>query len=78
MLALHSNRRAAMVSDEDVQRIIAQDEAGVGALLEVYGPVERSYFAATASTLPTIAYTAATSTVPVNGNMLEHEEESTG
>jgi hypothetical protein len=65
-----------MVSDEDVQRIIAQDEAGVAALLEAYGPVERSYFAATANTLPTIAYTAATSTVPVKGNM--REEESTG
>ncbi len=54
-----------MVSDEDIQRIIAQDEAGVAALLEVYGPIERSYFAATASTLPTIAYTAATSTASV-------------
>jgi hypothetical protein len=31
---------------------------------------------ATANTLPTIAYTAATSTVPVQGNI--QEEESTG
>jgi len=55
-----------MVNDEDVQRIIAQDEAGVAALLEVYGPVEQSYYAATASTLPTVTYTAATSTATAN------------
>jgi hypothetical protein len=51
-----------MVNDEDVQRIIDQGEPGVGALLEVYGPIERSYFAAVASTLPDTQYMTGTTT----------------
>jgi hypothetical protein len=51
-----------MVSDEDVQHIIDQGEPGVAALLEVDGPVERSYFAAAAGTLPVAQYVTGTTT----------------
>jgi hypothetical protein len=51
-----------MVNDEDIQRIIQEDEPGVGALLEVYGPMELTYFAATASSLPTTVHATGTAT----------------
>ncbi len=51
-----------MVNDEDVQRIIQEDEPGVGALLEMYGPIEQAYFAAAASSSPATVYSTGTAT----------------
>jgi hypothetical protein len=50
-----------MVNDEDIQRIIQEDEPGVGALLEMYGPIEQAYFAA-ASPSPATVYSTGTAT----------------
>jgi hypothetical protein len=44
------------VTDEDIQEIIDQHEAGIGDLIQAYEPVERLYFNAVQQPAPAVTY----------------------
>lgn len=49
------------VTDADIDRILEQNEAGVGALMATYEPIEQSYFGALSATSQTVTYTTSSS-----------------
>lgn len=46
----------AKVTDAEIERILAENEAGIGALLAAYEPIEQAYFSALAPVPPTVTY----------------------
>jgi hypothetical protein len=44
------------VTDDDIQEILDRGEAGIGALMEAYEPIERLYFAAAQAHVPAVTY----------------------
>ncbi len=48
--------KTQQVTDQDIQAIIDQAEAGVNDMVAVYEPIERSYFATVTSSVSTVTY----------------------
>lgn len=48
------------VTDGEIERILAENEAGIGALVAVYEPIEQAYFNALTPTQPTVTYSSNT------------------
>ncbi len=56
----HEHEQPVEVTDQDIQDIVDQGEAGVGDLIAAYEPVEKGYFSAVAPIQPAVAYSTNT------------------
>jgi len=58
-----ADENTTQVTDEEIEQIFAQGEAGVADLIEAYKPIERQYFNAVSRPAAPVAY--ATNTTPL-------------
>ncbi len=58
--AMTDEQAKEQVTDEDIEAIIEQNEAGIADLMAAYEPIEKQYFSAVQVTTPAVTYSTGT------------------